>query len=136
MLIKMICGTYGMLDDDIIVAKTNKSAPFEIEEKKGRQLIESGYAEEIKDINVSAENVDSFTMDDNQDGGTGNLSDCSLQDLRKQAKEKGLATTGSKQQLIERIQACENAEESREDEAAPVQSGEEPPILMPAEPEA
>lgn len=138
MLIKMICGTYGAQEDGVVVAKTIRSAPFEVEEKKGRELITLGYAQEVKSINTDVKSADAFKTEGEQDNNGRNLTDYSLQDLRKLAKKKGLDTTGSKQQIIERIQSCEinSEEESRKDEAAPVQSGEEPPVLMPAEPEA
>lgn len=126
----MICGTYGMRDGDIIVAKTSSSAPFNVEEAKGRNLIALGYAQEVKDVVPDAKEGNALNAEDN-------LTDYSLQDLRKLAKKMGLAATGSKQQLLERILASKSdiLEESQEDEAAPIQSDEEPPILTPAEPE-
>ena len=36
MLIKILEGTFGALENGVVVAKTSRSAPFEVDEKRGR----------------------------------------------------------------------------------------------------
>lgn len=144
MLIKLLCGTYGAKEGDIIISKTSESAPFEVEEKRGRQLIAMGYAREIKSSGHLDE--EDAASEDTADGGEEtdrkeaadtsegkDLEDCSIQELRKMAKEKGLPTSGNKAQLIERIVTADNDMEKpdRQEE----DPGEEAPIFEPAEPE-
>lgn len=142
MLIKLLCGTYGAKEGDIIISKTSESAPFEVEEKRGRQLIAMRYAKEIKsaadredaageDTKDSGEETDGKDTADTSEGK--GLEDCSIQELRKMAKEKGLLTSGNKVQLIERIVAAgSDMEKPDMQEEAPE---EEAPVFVPAEPE-
>lgn len=150
MLIKMLCGTYGANENGIIVAKTNKSAPFYVEEKRGRELIASGYAKEVNGM-LPAE--DDRHSDAGEDHGKENVGDdldnYSAKDLQKLAKEMGLSAGGSKKEIIDRIR------KSREEKEDPTLPDEEPalpdeepdgedegdrleesPLLTAAEPEA
>lgn len=145
MLIKLLYGACGVREGDIIVSKTSKSAPFEVEEKRGKQLIAMGYAMEIK-TGYSQEREADVEAEEKADGPqeevVKSLEEYSIQDLRKVAKEMNLSTAGSKQQLLNRIQAADAAKELTEEklemdseEETMDKSEEEPPALTPAEPE-
>lgn len=141
MLIKLLYGTYGAKEGDVIVSKTNKSDPFEVEEKRGRRLIDMGYAVQIDAGYPEREdsNAEEGEKEDvPQKETVKSLREYSLEDLKKQAKAMGLSTKGSKQQILERIQAEQDknkpVEENRDEESGD-DSKEEPPVLTPAEPE-
>lgn len=128
MLIQMICGTFGVREGESVVAKTSRSAPFEVGEEKGKQLILMGYAREVREHEALPLQVHE------KDSQSQSLEDYSIQDLRRMAKGMGLSASGTKKQLIERIQGSDKAPyESQETMAQP---NEEPPTLSPAEPEA
>lgn len=120
MLIKMLEGTFGALENGVVVAKTSRSAPFEVDEKRGRQLVEAGYAREMRgDVQVSQELPVPDPNGEEREPGFGeagsapedpgdvreDLSGYSFQGLRNLAKELGLKADGKKEQLLERIEA-------------------------------
>lgn len=135
MLIKMLCGTFGAIEDGIIVVKTNKSGPFCVEEKRGRELIEAGYAQEVKDTcypeditGVKGAVEDKTSVDD-----------YSLQELRNMAKEMGLPAGGGKTEIFDRIEMARKKKETvpeDEDIEEADEGAEESPLLKAAEPEA
>lgn len=156
MLIKMLQGTFGAMEKGIVVAKTSRSAPFEVDEKRGRQLIEAGYAREAGgDVSVPAPVLDNGEGEELPEGEAAGvakeLQEYSFNDLRNMAKELGLKAGGSKEQLMERIEAYREGRSVPEadgnadclkDDAGYVSgeegdSGEtdvEPPSLRPEEP--
>lgn len=142
MLIKLLYGTYGAEEEGIIVAKTNKSAPFCVEEKRGRALIASGYAMEIHSMYPPENSKQAVAGEDQvKSDAKDNMDSYSLQDLRKIAKEMGLSAGGSKQEILDRIRAGEETEKVSVADEAPdnENSGdnmEESLLLTPAEPEA
>lgn len=139
MLIKMICGICGLIEEGVVTAKTNQSDPFEIEEKRAMQLIAQGYA---TPVGVAGEEAES-TVDQHTDVGMKQLTDYSTQELKKMAKNMGLSTAGTKEQLIERIEAGFKLKEENDADNHENYDGEEdaggdteaPPTLQPAEPE-
>lgn len=153
MLIKMICGTYGSLEDGVVTAKTNQSPPFEVEEERAMQLIASGYALPVgiqksepaagqqAEQKSSPADAKSAEVDAEQKP----LADYSYNDLKRRAKELGISAAGTKEQLAKRIEvalASEKVEddgpdeETQDDESREEDAGEEePPMLQPAEPE-
>lgn len=142
MLIKLLCGTYGAREGNVIIAKTSNSEPFEVEEKRAEQMIAAGYARKAgNEGNFITEDSHAKETEEIQpaikEEDVKDITEYSLQDLRKRAKELGLPITGSKQQIIERIQEAENKKLSADgqEEENTEDSEEEPPILAPAEPE-
>lgn len=131
MFIQMICGTFGAREGDTIVAKNNKSAPFEVEKERGMQLIDLGYAKEINGLTM----VDADkTAEDNGGNKEKEWEDYSIQELRKIAREVGVSGFGGKNQIIERIVAA--GKETKKGEGKIEEDGEViPPLLVPAEPE-
>ena len=127
MLIKLLYGTCGAKEDGVIVAKTNKSAPFCVEEKRGKDLIALGYAREVKGAGPEGGNDSEYNSIDNY----------SIQDLRKMAKELGLSAGGSKAELIDRIMEAEKNKLSDEGfgQTNEEESSEESFSLNIAEPE-
>lgn len=135
MLIKMLCGTFGTVEDGIIVAKTNKSGAFCVEEKRGRELIEAGYAQEVKDT-CYPEDITSVkgTVE-----GKISAEDYSLQELRNLAKEMGLPAGGGKAEIFDRIEMARKKKETapEDEDIEEADEGEaESPLLTAAEPEA
>lgn len=138
MLIKMLCGVCSVVEEGIVTAKTNKSEAFYVEEKRGRELIEAGYAYEVRGTCYSENNSSAGT----EDVGRNKVSaeDYSLQELRNLAKEMGLPAGGSKTELFNRIEAAKGDEETalemEDTENADVnEDTEESPLLTAAEPE-
>lgn len=131
MLIKMLYGTYGALEGETVVAKSNRSAPFEVGEERAQQLIKAGYA-------VRAEGIEKAPCSDIRQ-----IRDYSYQELKKMAKELGLPTSGTKEQLIERIASMNSAadttgnhgREMADEEVIPDNEDEGLPLIQPAEPE-
>jgi hypothetical protein len=157
MLIKMLQGTFGALENGAVVAKTSQSAPFEVDDVRGRQLVEAGYAREVgKDVQVSQalpvqgpkgeERETDSGENVSEKGEPGNaekaLSEYSFTELRNMAKEMGLKADGKKEQLEERIAAhrAGQQEKSEEedviavDEGDPDGEGEAFPALQPEDP--
>lgn len=143
MLIKMICGTYGLSEEGVVTAKTNRSDPFEVEEKRAMQLIASGYAIQVDAIGTRAEPVAEQSEDQYVETVPEEelLKNYSAQELKRKAKDLGLSIAGTKEQLINRIKdhlklmeenAADNNEDGRENAG---EGTEAPPTLQPAEPE-
>ncbi len=130
MRIKMTGGTYGYRNHEgIIEIKNERSAAFEVSEKEGRRLIDTGYAVPAdcqssrgvpvsEDMPESGEETDVYTVEQ--------LMDMSKRDLEKLAKDMGIASYGTKEELAERI--ATGTGKNTED-------AEDVPGLMPAEPE-
>ncbi len=152
MLIKMICGTYGSLEDGVVTAKTNQSPPFEVEEKRAMQLIASGYALPAEQksgqaAGQQAEQEPSPAVTESAETDTGQkiLADYSYNELKRKAKELGISAAGTKEQLVKRIEEAlasgkkqddDSGEDTQDDESGEEDAGgEEPPMLQPAEPE-
>lgn len=148
MLIKMICGTYGAMENGLIIAKDSNSAPFEVLEEKGKRLVALGYAQEVG-CDTETEVLKDAAPEAAKELEEADLSDYSIQDIRRMAKEMGLSAGGNKQQIIDRmIEARNNADEvqpTKEDEPDEAVEGSEddahdnsdeaPPALEAAEPE-
>lgn len=137
MLIKMLCGVCSVVEEGIVTAKTNKSDAFYVEEKRGRELIEAGYAYEVKGTCHLENNAGAKDTGRNK----ATAEDYSLQELRNMAKEMGLPAGGSKTELFNRIETArgdeETAPEMEDTENADVdEDAEESPLLTAAEPEA
>lgn len=136
MVIRIITDqTYGHLENGIVKPKTKKSEPFQVDEAKGKRLIDSGIAKEVAPAPEAPETPAPDTHLDE-----GQLSEMSINELRALAKDMGLSASGSKSDIVARIVAepvdidDEGAvdEEDIEDETG---ADEEPPVLEPAEPE-
>lgn len=139
MLIKMLCGVCSVIEEGIVIAKTNKSEAFYVEEKRGRELIEAGYAYEVRGTCHLENNVSAGAKDTGRNKAS--AEDYSLQELRNLAKEMGLPAGGSKTELFNRIEAAkgyeETAPEMEDTENTDVdEDAEESPLLTAAEPEA
>lgn len=139
MLIKMLCGTYGALENETVVAKDNQSAPFEVDDKNGRRLISMGYAVEVRPGEKKDETP--IVTDEKP------LEEYSYQELKKMAKELGLSANGTAAALLDRIrESIRQPEEDETDGAEPEEDsddvdeasgddGTKPPQLEAAEPE-
>lgn len=136
MIIKMLCGTYGAVENEMVVAKDKQSTPFEVDDKNGRRLISMGYAVEVR---PGEEKDETPIVADEKP-----LEEYSYQELKKKAKELGLSTNGTTAVLLDRIR--ESIGQTEEDEAVePEESDDldgdsegdspEPPTLEAAEPE-
>ncbi len=120
MLIKILEGTFGALENGVVVAKTSRSAPFEVDEKRGRQLVEAGYARKMRgDVQVSQELPVPDPNGEEREPGSGEagsdpedpgdvreeLSGYSYNELRSMTRELGLKADGKKEELVDRIAA-------------------------------
>lgn len=127
MLIKMLHGTFGAKENGIIVAKTNKSDPFRVEDERGRALIASGYAREVTNAYPVKNNGQTDTAED-RESDEADIDNYSLQDLRKLAKEMGLNAGGSRKEILDRIK------EKLGEDSLPEEEGTSP-LLTASEPE-
>jgi len=131
-------GIYGFRQDGGMVEKTNRSAPFEVEDEEGRRLILLGVAREvhcggkenrIPDTPLAGEGGPDSQAEDTPPDGLENMS---FSELRKAAKELGIKGSGSREELIERLRQCpewkedEDGEEALEAEDMPELTAEEP----------
>lgn len=104
MLIKITKGTYGHWDGKMVVAKTTKDEPFELDDEKAKRLVDLGvaiYAEE----KMEEEDVEEQTLED-----------MTVAQLKKLADDRGITyeRTVRKAELIAMI---EEQMEETEDEA-------------------
>lgn len=96
---------------------------YEFDEERGREILKTRYAVEVKEIepekdekqvagveeetieeNSTVEEVEEETLDEKLDAGEMvNLHDLKLDELKKLAKEEGVAVRGTKEEIIERI---------------------------------
>ncbi len=157
MLIKMLKGTFGALENGAVVAKTSQSAPFEVDDVRGRQIIEAGYAKEMgedvpvsKVLPVSASDEEGRKADSGENVSGGEepgsaekaLSEYSFAELRNMAKELGLKADGKRDKLEERIAAYRAGEQEKSededavavDEGDPDGADEAFPALQPEDP--
>lgn len=136
MLVKIINGNYGHYDNGIVSLKTPDSKPFELEDSKAKRIIGLGVAVKVDSSDeepageLTEESADE-TADDEEVSIKGHLdaeqlTEYSKEELKNLAKDLGVSTSGSKEQLIDRIIAVEVE--------APV-ADEEPPILEAVVPE-
>lgn len=149
MLIRILQGTFGALENGAVVAKTSQSAPFKVDDARGRQLIEDGYAREVgEDVPVpgilpasdpdeekletdSGENVSG--REEPGDAGKA-LSEYSFAELRNMAKELGLKADGKREQLEERIAANRDGQREKSEEEDATAVDEAFPALQPEDP--
>ncbi len=157
MLIKMLQGTFGALENGAVVAKTSQSAPFEVDDVRGRQIVEAGYAREVgKDVQVSQalpvqgpkgeERETDFgeNVSGGEEPGSAEkaLSEYSFAELRNMAKGLGMKADGKREQLEERIAAYRagQQEKSEEEDVTAVDEGDPDgedeafPALQPEDP--
>lgn len=103
MKIRMICGTYGYRGrNGIMEVKNKKSTPFEVEEEEGKRLIQMEYAVEVSSGAVEQDEEEE-TEHEESGGLMEELENMSKKELEKVAKDMGLSTAGTKQDLIQRI---------------------------------
>lgn len=65
MLIKITKGTYGHWDGKMVVAKTAKDEPFELDDEKAKRLVDLGvaiYAEEKMEEDVEEQTLEDMTV--------------------------------------------------------------------------
>ncbi len=157
MLIRILQGTFGALENGAVVAKTSQSDPFEVDDVRGRQLIEAGYAKEMgEDVPVSKVSPVSAPDEEGRKADFGEnvsggeepgssekaLSEYSFAELRNMAKELGMKADGKREQLEERIAAYRagQQEKSEEEDVTAVDEGDPDgedeafPALQPEDP--
>lgn len=137
MLIKMLCGTYGAVENDTVVAKDKQSAPFEVDDKNGQRLVSMGYAVEVRPGEKKDETAEPEVVKP--------LEEYSYQELKKKVKELGLSTNGTAAVLLDRIresigqtaddETVEPEEDSDDLDGESEDDGPELPKLEAAEPE-
>ena len=91
---------------------------LEMDKAIAESLIERGYAKEVAEVEaVIDEETTTAEQGESSESNydTEDLSEMSYQNLKKLAKEMGLNAAGTKEELIERISACEDTD--MEDEA-------------------
>ncbi len=107
MRIRMVCGTYGYRNGDgTMETKDARSGPFEVDEGEGKRLVRMGYAVQTGSVPERGQQEEAESH-----GGTGDtvdrdmesLADLSKKELECMARDMGLSTNGTKEQLVERI---------------------------------
>jgi len=86
--------------------KDARSGPFEVDEGEGKRLVRMGYAVQTGSVPERGQQEEAESH-----GGTGDtvdrdmesLADLSKKELECMARDMGLSTNGTKEQLVERI---------------------------------
>lgn len=134
MRIKIVVGSYGYRKSDTSPVELidKNSEPIDVSVAEAERLIGLGIAEEV-----------SYTepvVDETETPVTGHLDvealkDYTVPELRALAKDLGLKTGGTKDELIERITAVEVGIPSEDEAVVTEDETEEPPVLEAADPE-
>ena len=129
MKINIIRGAYGYRKDSqsSVTLIDKHSGAIDVSDKEAARLIKlkvAKKAEEETASDVKIENPDA-----------GQFADCSYKDLQKLAKDMGLNASGSKEELIERITAAGTEKSATDAVDTEDANDEEPPVLVPADPE-
>lgn len=118
-MIRIVKGTYGMRQGNRLVSVTSESDPIELSESQEKRLVACGVAEYVTCGTGTNESESEVMEEISYDEKA--LSAMSYNNLRSLAKDLELDTTGTKEEIIDRI-----LESETEDEA---------PVLEAAEPE-
>lgn len=132
MWVKIVSGTYGYRNKNgILTPKDRTSLPFELDEEEAVRLLALGVAEAWTQTENATENgaVDDAPAEIPL---SEQIRDWSKKELVKLAEDMGLASYGTKDELIERITNKIEEEGETEEETG---EGEKLPPLTPAEPE-
>ena len=115
-MIKMIAGTYGYRVNGRIEAKNSKSAPFKLDPKEEKRLVDAKVA-------VFVENTEkTVTTEDGEKAKE--LSKMSLNELKALATEKGIEVKGNnKKVFVDALLALD--EETSDDEDADDENADE-----------
>ena len=137
MRVRITRGIYGFMESGHLVEKTNRSAPFEVDEDEGKRLIMLNVAKQVSadscfeeafvpDENEETEGKESRDAGENGPGDA--LEDMALEELRAMAKEMGVKRSGSREELIERLRQCleSEGEEALDESDMPELTVEEP----------
>jgi len=116
MKVKIIVGTYGYRPDKshAVLLKDSKSEPFVVSDEEGKRLVSLGIAESLE-------------VEEPED----DYSKMSINQLKHEAASRGLSSSGSKADLIARLEADTDMDLDLD----VLDDLEEPPILTAAEPE-
>ena len=99
----MIAGTYGYRINGRIEAKNAKSAPFKLDPKEERRLVDAKVAVYVEDTEKTVTTEDGKKAKD--------LSEMSLDELKAIATEKGITVKGkNKQSYVNALLAVEETE--------------------------
>lgn len=117
MRIRMICGSYGYRSNGVMESKDARSGSFEVDGEEGLRLVEMGYAvqeESLGDGELSGDGTGPGSGD-TQEGTektgihtAGQLMDMNKRELEKLAKDMGIASYGTKEELVKRIMTEQN----------------------------
>lgn len=110
-MIKMISGTFGLLVDGIVVAKTKASEPFEASAEQEARLVKLGMAEY-----VNAQPTQVASVEEVAEAPEKSLEDMSAKELRVLGAEYGLEFPGN----AKKVDMIAQIKEAIEDEDAPV----------------
>lgn len=128
MLVKIVCGTYGYRDENgILCPKNSGSEPFELEEREADRLIRAGMAQKMWDEPEEKTREENADEQEAEGIDREQLNGMDKKELVQMAEEMGLKSTGTKENLIERIMEAVDMESG--------EAGDEMPELKPAEPE-
>lgn len=139
MKIRIIRGIYGFREKGNVVEKTSSSAPFEVDDDEGNRLISLNVAEEVNNSAAMGDVMQDQKEEPEEETDVlakiGSTSKESLEEMDKKdlcafAEALGIKKTGSKAELIERLQQCPVWAEDTGDPA-----GEEMPDLTAEDPE-
>lgn len=139
MKIRITRGIYGFREKGNVVEKTNSSTPFEVDDDEGNRLISLNVAEKADNLAVTGDVTQDQEAEPDEEvdviAKIGSTSKESLEDLDKKelysfAEALGIKKTGSKAELVARLQQCPVWAEDTGDPA-----GEEMPELTAEDPE-
>lgn len=139
MKIRITRGIYGFREKGNVVEKTSSSAPFEVDDDEGNRLISLNVAEKANDPAVTGDVTQEQKTEPEEETDVlaqiGSTSKGSLEEMDKKvlcafAEALGIKKTGSKPELVARLQQCPVWAEDTGDPA-----GEEMPELTAADPE-
>ena len=128
MLVKIICGSYGHrpnADEPRVVRKDSKSLPFELNDEEAKRIIGLGIAEACNPDDKLSQMTEEKLMS------------LDFNEMRKLAKEYGLDSKGTKEQLFVRLKEAflkeddsngEDGDVFVDDEEAPPQFEAQEPV--------
>lgn len=141
MKIQITRGIYGFKQNGNVVEKTKESDPFEVDDKEGERLLDLCVAREVSTTNEASHPVDGeagLFFDEEEDdvfGRMGKIHKGSLTGMKKEdlfqfAEALGVKKTGTKEELVKRLQQCPVWAEDGE-----AQDAEDMPELLAEDPD-
>ena len=130
MKIKIVQGTYGYVPQEGMAVELINIThdPIEVSESQGQRLLGLGIAEVVEE---KGQETDSEPEKEKYEKKESEEKELTFQEMRQLAKQMGISTKGTKEELSARIDEANKKQEKLDAEP----DEEQPPMFSPAEPE-